>query len=149
VGLVLTVTFSWSFSQTNLDSGIFFLGFGQGVFCVPGNTTYLTFSGDNTRFGGSESYTVALGRALADGRWSGSTLVQLRAGWGGSVDYGLATAAIFTKRVLANGSVVSDNNEISFSIDPARRSDFKCSLEIAVATVVQGMDGKVTITIPK
>jgi hypothetical protein len=147
--LVLTVTFSWTFSDLNLDSGIFFLGFGQGVFCTTKNTTYLTFSGDNTRFGGSESYTVALGRALADGQWSGSTSVQLRAGWNGAVFLGLATVTMSTERVLANGSVVSDNNVISFSINPRVRRCGQCSLEIAIATVMQGMDGKVMITIPK
>jgi hypothetical protein len=89
-----------------------------------------------------------LGKAFADQKWTGSTIVILAAGWKVG-DRGKAKVTMSTKRVLAIGNVINDNNSISFTIDPSHRPSMKCSPSVAVATVASGLDGKVTITIPK
>jgi hypothetical protein len=145
-GLVLYVSYQWALNQKDLDSGIFFLGFAQGYSCSPESTTYLTFGGDE--YNGGEFYTISLGKAWANGQWTGSTTVELRAGWNGNVNQGLASLTLFTTH-LVNGTPVNDNNEITFVIDPPIRLIGQCSPQIAFATVARGLDGTVTITIPK
>jgi hypothetical protein len=132
-GLVLTVAYTWAANQTDLDTGTYFLGQAQGFSCTPANGTYLTFTGDNSGAAGSESYTIALGRAWTDGKWSGSTTVQLRAGWFGNTDKGKATMTM------------NDNNVISLIVDP-HAAISGCAPQIGTATVVRGLDGKVNIT---
>jgi hypothetical protein len=112
------------------------------------NNTYLTFSGDTYACGGgSEYYSILLGQAYADQKWTLSTTVQLAAGWADG-DEGGATVTMSTKRVLSNGNTINDNNAISFAVDPAERPTGECSLPVAVATVARGLDGKVSITVP-
>jgi hypothetical protein len=144
-GLVLTVAYTWAANQTDLDTGTYFLGQAQGYSCTPANGTYLTFTGDNSGAAGSENYTIALGRAWTDGKWSESTTVQLRAGWYGSTDKGKATMTMFTRRVLVNGTTINDNNVISLIVDP-HAAISGCAPQIGTATVVRGLDGKVNIT---
>jgi hypothetical protein len=147
-GLVLTVSYSWSSGQCDLDSGIYFLGSAKGINCSPASDTYLTFSGDDYGClgGEAESYLIYLGKAFADKKWTGSTTVLLAAGWNEG-DEGKATVTMSTKRFLSNGSTAIDNNAISFAIDPTERPSQQCSLQIAVANVALGADGKVTITV--
>jgi hypothetical protein len=122
-GLVLTVTFSWSAAQKDLDSGISFLGSARGVACFPDDGTYLTFTGDNSGFGGSETYTITLGTAFADGK--------------------------FTSHVLANGTIINDNNAMMFAISPNIRQRGQCASVISNVTVVRDSYGNVTVIVPK
>jgi hypothetical protein len=117
--------------------------------CSIGTNQFLSFYGDDTGFEGSESYEVKLDRAKIKEQWAGQTTVQFRAGWYDSADQGLAMVTLSTERVQVDGSTVDDNNEISLIIDPGVRVDGVCASLVAVATVVLGSDGTVTITIPK
>jgi hypothetical protein len=130
-----------------LDSGVYFLGSAQGPDCSPKNATYLHARGDARGCnGGVENYLIYLGKAFADQKWNGSTTVLLAAGWT-NLPQGLAVINMSTWRYLANGTVFWDNNQISFYIEPAKRPTGQCSLQIAVANVVRGTDGKVTVTV--
>jgi hypothetical protein len=149
VDLVLTVSYIWSFTQYDLDSGIYFLGSSLGNFCDPQNSTYLTFSGDMKGYGGSETYNISLGKAWADGKWNVSTTVQLRAGWTPVRDSGLAAITLSTQRIRANGATLNDNNIILFVVNPTTRGRAQCSPQVATATVVRDDKNRVVITIPK
>jgi hypothetical protein len=109
----------------------------------------LTFTGDNFGFGGSESYTIALGTAFADNKWSGSTTVQMRAGWNPNVNQGSVTVTMFTSHVLANGTSVNDNNALSFLISPNIRQRGQCVPAISDIAVVLDSSGNVIVIIPK
>jgi hypothetical protein len=148
-GLVLTVTFSWSAAQKDLDSGISFLGSARGVACFPDDGTYLTFTGDNSGFGGSETYTITLGTAFADGKWSGSTTFQMRASWNPNKNQGPVTVTMFTSHVLANGTIINDNNAMMFAISPNIRQRGQCASVIFNVTVVRASYGNVTVIVPK
>jgi hypothetical protein len=131
VDLVLTVSYIWSFTQYDLDSGIYFLGSSLGNFCDPQNSTYLTFSGDMKGYGGSETYNISLGKAWADGKWNVSTIT------------------LSTQRIRANGATLNDNNIILFVVNPTTRGRAQCSPQVATATVVRDDKNRVVITIPK
>jgi PT repeat len=142
--LVLFITYSWSVSSqtADLDGGLFFLGIGGGYGNWPKNDPYMSYTRDGRGATDSEEFNVKLGRAFADGKWSGSTTVLLRASWFGR-DHGQANATLSTKRVLPNGTTINDNNAISFVIDPALGDT-----TVANATVSIGVGGTVTITGP-
>ena len=71
----------------------------------------MTWSGDNTGYGGQERVVVNVGQALADGAWSGSTTVTARAGWFNS--YGSGPASL--SYVIQDGSgTVSSSGAISY-----------------------------------
>jgi hypothetical protein len=133
---------------TDLNGGVYFLGSALGPGCFPTNFTYLSYFGKTSGDTGSEKYGVKLGNAFADGQWSGSTTVRLRAGWFES-DFGLASVTMSTSQLLANGTYVDDNNRRDFVIDPIPQEPFSCAALVATATVDIGADGKVTITVRK
>jgi hypothetical protein len=152
-GLVLYIAYGWSgkSERYDLDGGVFFLGGARGPTCEPHVSTYMSFSGDVYGPSGKEEFNVNLGKALVDGKWSGSTTVQLRAGWFDSDSGGQATITMSTKRVQANGASVEDNNAISFVFNPpSRQAYFECAPPVADAKVVIGTDGSVTtiVTFP-
>jgi hypothetical protein len=158
-GLVLHITFSWSVDSVltddslnpltaDLDGGVYFLGNGQGLFCNPQSSTYMSFSGDSYGPNGSENFDVYLGKSFADRQWNESTAVELRAGWVES-DFGQAVVTMSTSRVLTNGTMVNDNNSISFGIRPRIGQYNVCAPPVATATVDIGLNGQVSIAIPK
>jgi hypothetical protein len=141
--LVLFITYSWSVTRqfADLDGGMYFLGIGRGYDSWPSNDPYMSRTRDGRGATDREEFNVKLGKALADGKWNGSTTVQLRASWYGRDD-GQANATLSTKRVLPNGTAINDNNAISFGIDPALGDTI-----VASATVTVGVGGTVTITV--
>jgi hypothetical protein len=148
-GLVLTIVYSWNVSNSlaDLDGGVYWLGVARGFDCNP-KSFYITLQTSTTGATGTEVYTVKLGEAYANKRWSGLTTLQLRAGWK-QTDEGVATLALSTTRVLANGTTVNDNNPISFGIDPPLKEVGQCAPPLVDMTVVIDADGKVRITVPK
>ena len=77
----LLVTYDWTGTgQNDLDSATTFLGETVGYSCAE-SAAYVTWSGDNTGSGETETATIDFKRALNDGRWRGSTTVSLKAGW--------------------------------------------------------------------
>lgn len=147
MGLVLYITYSWSSNSpdADLDGGVSFLMAARGLYCFPKDFTYLSYGGDADGSSGNEEFNVNLGKAFVDGKWIGSTAVQLRAGWlnlGGQ-----ATVTMSTKRFMADGTSVNDNNAISFVVNPINRPPEACASPVADATVIIGPGGIVTITV--
>jgi hypothetical protein len=151
--LVLTYRLSWSVgnSVADLDGGIYFLGKGRGANCNPFNNTYLYYDGNKAGATNSEFFEVSLGKAFSNGQWSGSTTIQLRAGWwGGSlIDYGTADITLSTKRVFNNGTSIPDNNPTTFGVDPVAVAVSTCAPLVKTANVSIDVGGRVTITVPK
>jgi hypothetical protein len=149
--LVLDITYSWSVVSTsaNIDAGVYFLGFGRGYDCNPQSMTYIPTFTSGSGATNSERFTVKLGQAFADLKWSTSTTVQLRAGWYNQADNGVATVTLSTTRVQTNGAIINDNNAISFGIDPPSSPALTCAPLVGTLTVGIGTDGKVTMTVPK
>jgi hypothetical protein len=108
----------------------------------------MSFGGDSYGPNGSENLDVYLGKSFADRQWNGSTAVELRAGWVES-DFGQAVVTMSTSRVLANGTMVSDNNSIFFGIRLRIGQYNVCAPPVATATVDIGLNGQVSIAIPK
>jgi hypothetical protein len=133
-----------------LDGAIFFLEQFRGFGCNPLNATYISYaSGSGAR--STESFEVSIGKAYANGEWSGSTTIQLGAGWWGfyNIDFGMAKVTLSTKRVFTNGIAIQDNNPNFFGIDPIAHGTSVCAPIITNATVDIAIDGVVTISIPK
>jgi len=78
-GLELFIQYSWPADQADLDTGTEFLNQQIGFAC--GSSIYMSFSGDDTGFGGFETIIVDIAQALQDGAWSMTTTVFLKAGW--------------------------------------------------------------------
>jgi hypothetical protein len=112
-----------------------------------GLCSYIAFSGDSVG-STTEYFTIDLGLAFSDSAWTGSTIVNLLAGWFGGTDYGEATISMYTYR-LVPGGFVEDRNDISFVIDPNFYGDLNCPPLVATATVTIGVGGRVTITVTK
>jgi hypothetical protein len=147
--LVLYISYSWGGNYCALadfDGAVYFLGGARGFSCNPFRDAYIAYSGDGYGPFGSETFQVYLGKASTDGQWSGSTTVQLRAGWR-FPDLGLVNVTLSTKRFLADGTSVDDNNTISFVVDPPRATG--CPSPLANATVSIYASGTVSIFVPK
>jgi hypothetical protein len=145
-GLFVRITYNWSLSQDNLDSGVSFLNSSQGADCLSANSDYLNFGGNVIGFGGSETITVNLGQSFADGQWKRDTLIRLRAGWASS-DQGVANVTISTMQALGNGTTVNSTSSISLVIDPTGHIPGQCAAEVATISVVRNPSGIVTIQV--
>eukprot|EP00737_Agarophyton_chilense_P003978 gb/GEZJ01004812.1/.p1 GENE.gb/GEZJ01004812.1/~~gb/GEZJ01004812.1/.p1 ORF type:complete len:226 (-),score=26.23 gb/GEZJ01004812.1/:225-902(-) len=100
----LVLEYSWSGSQSDLDTSTRFLRGNAGWSCNP-DTEYLDFSGDDTSYGGRETTVIDISGALADGKWSGSTSVAAFAGWHGTEDEGDFTLKASLRRKSDGGIV--------------------------------------------
>lgn len=76
----LVVKYTWGSDQSDLDTGTRFLDGIVGFRCSPSGQ-FMTFSGDNTGTGGSETIVVRVNAARAQGLWTSSTNVTANAGW--------------------------------------------------------------------
>jgi hypothetical protein len=131
----------------DLDGAIYFLGYAQGNFCLPKDKNgYIYYYGDGNGTA-AEYFSVNLGDAFADLAWSGSTMVNLRAGWYGFIDHGQANVTMYTQRLLSDGTYVYDQNMINFVVDPIAHGAENCPPLVANASVSIGVGGKVTITV--
>lgn len=139
-GLVLQVTYKWPADKRDLDSGTLFLGRRVGYAC--GSSPYMNFTGDDTGLGGQETVKVFLGQAYRAGAWKNWTTVNVTAGWFGSPHRGPASVSLSTLQIFGNGTVVNDNNLISFGVDPGVQSG--CATK-TVATANITSEGNVTI----
>jgi hypothetical protein len=75
-GLILDITYSWSTysSLADLDGGVAFLGFAEGLNCYPKDeSTYTTYSGDAKGIKTLVCISAKLSQIFA---WSGSTSVR-------------------------------------------------------------------------
>jgi len=77
--LELIIQYTWPADQSDLDTGTAFLGTRVGYDC--GSSPYMSFSGDDTSSGGSETIIVRIDEALQNGAWTDTATVFLRAGW--------------------------------------------------------------------
>ncbi|HEY8667451.1 MAG TPA: CARDB domain-containing protein, partial [Tepidisphaeraceae bacterium] len=79
----LFIQYSWSQTEKDLDSITTFLGDQVGFAAPEAQFNYMTWSGDNTSTGGTETVTIDLAAAFRDGKiTAGQTVpVDLRAGW--------------------------------------------------------------------
>lgn len=140
-GLVLFIRYSWPVDFSDLDTAAVFLGSTVGYGCGAYTRTYMTYSGDNTGYGGTETVRVLLGKSFVDGQWSSHVVVHLKAGWYGTLPKGVASIAAYTEKMLSNGTVVSGNNAVTFVITPGFQRGCARTL-VAVANVTVGNDGK-------
>eukprot|EP00737_Agarophyton_chilense_P003977 gb/GEZJ01004811.1/.p1 GENE.gb/GEZJ01004811.1/~~gb/GEZJ01004811.1/.p1 ORF type:complete len:223 (-),score=29.55 gb/GEZJ01004811.1/:402-1070(-) len=115
----LVLEYSWSESQSDLDTSTRFLTGNVGFSCSP-DTAYLDFGGDDTSYGGKETVVVDIAGALADGKWSGSTAVAALAGWHGSEDEGNVTLKASLRR-KSDGAAVP-GALLSSTVSPATQS---------------------------
>lgn len=109
-GLELIIQYSWGIGQFDIDSATEFLGDKVGVSCDTSGT-YIEFLGDNTSEAGTESYIISISDALNAGAWSGSTIVNLYAGWFSDPQSGPITISA-SLRDASSGAPIP-NSEIS------------------------------------
>lgn len=64
----------------DLDTGTTFLGDKAGWSCGSGGD-YMSWSGDDTSADGTETITVDVEKALDDGAWASSVVIDCAAGW--------------------------------------------------------------------
>ena len=128
----LLVEYTWNQNVRDLDTSTEFLGDTVGFSCGAGNQ-FMTFTGDNTTSGGSESVTLDLKGAFDAGRITTSTMVSASAGWftnaGGS---GPATLTVSLK----NKTTGELSQSLTRTISPGTQGD-------CAATLV----GNVTVTL--
>lgn len=76
------IIYSWSSQARDLDIGVYFLGTSMG-WSHPNSSAYMSWTGDDTSYAGSETVTINLQKALDDGRVNTATPVNiiLAAGW--------------------------------------------------------------------
>jgi hypothetical protein len=131
-----------------VDAGVDFLGIAKGPTCdgpYDRNAYIFCFSSVGVSY--IDEFVVTLGPAFRQCAWSGSTTVNLRAGWFGDTDHGLAVVTMSTYQFLPYGSAVEDDNEISFVIDPTAYRGASNPPRVATASVNVGAGGNVTITV--
>ncbi|PXF49718.1 hypothetical protein BWQ96_00370 [Gracilariopsis chorda] len=108
--LEFVVEYSWSSSQSDLDTSTRFLDANVGYSCSP-DKNYVAFSGDDVSYGGKESITIDVLEAFEEYQLSGSTSVATFAGWHGNEDEGDATLKVFLRKksdlALIPGAVLS------------------------------------------
>lgn len=76
------VIYAWSSQSRDLDIGVTFLGKSMG-WSHSNNSPYMTWTGDNTGYAGSETVTIDLQKALDDGliEVDSPVTIALAAGW--------------------------------------------------------------------
>jgi hypothetical protein len=81
-GRILKITYDWAGTgMADLDTGTEFLGSKVGYDC-PGGGSYMRFiTGDDTGVNGKELVEIEVDRALADGAWTSTVLINLFAHW--------------------------------------------------------------------
>lgn len=145
-GLILVVDYSWPADVSDLDTATLFLGYSVGYSCPkPANYLLWTTRDVQSNGGGTETARVLLGDAFDDGMWTSQVMVTLNAGWYASTFIERpASITAYTEKMLSDGSVVPDNNAVTFLISPGFQEGCS-STSVAVANVTVGSDGKVNI----
>jgi hypothetical protein len=119
----LLLNYTWPESQKDLDTGTKFLG--KTVGYRGSGSPYMSFSGDDTSYGGIETIVVDLYKAHRDGGWNDQTIVDAVAGWyipaGGS---GPALLTVGLKR-KSDGQV---KNSVQKTINPGSQSGLAATL---------------------
>jgi hypothetical protein len=115
----LFIEYTWNQNVRDLDTSTEFLGDSVGFSCGAGNQ-FMTFTGDNTATGGSESVTINLKGAFDAGQVTTSTMVSASAGWfdnaGGT---GPATLTVSLK----NKTTGELSQTLSRTISPGTQGD--------------------------
>lgn len=132
----LAVLYIWEGTgMRDLDTSTSFLGEVVGYACGEGGVYVEWVTGDDVSLNGRERVNIAVRKAHSDGAWSGSTTINLAAGWhtpaGGS---GPATV-----RVLFQGQIYEK------TISPGTQSD--CASAAAGTVVVTYEDGVFVATL--
>lgn len=142
-GLELVVRYSWPLNEVDLDTGTEFLGQKVGFDC--GTSPYMQFSGDNTSSGGSETVTVRLAQARADGKWKDDTVVNFNAGWF-SREGGPATVRTFLQNASTKEEV--SGTGLATVITPGSQNGCSATLvgRITVKVAISGV--AFTLTLP-
>lgn len=86
---LIYIYYDWRAGGADLDTKTTFLGDSVGWFCPGMNNFpfvgyskgYLTWGGDVVGANGYETVIADVGKAYADGMWSGNTTIDLGAGW--------------------------------------------------------------------
>jgi hypothetical protein len=142
------MTYQWSASQADLDSGVAFLRSTQGVDCLSANPDTLTGGGnlsvDANGFGRREAFTVNLGQSFVDGQWKRETMIRLSAGWA-SPGKGPVNVTVSTMQVLDDGTIVHGNDSVTFTFNSTGRVPGQCAAEVGTIAVVRNPSGNVTI----
>ncbi|KAL3927343.1 MAG: hypothetical protein SGBAC_013124 [Bacillariaceae sp.] len=116
-GLQLVIQYSWPLDQRDLDSGTSFLSTKVGYQCGNGGQ-HMSYSGDDTGAGGTETIRIDLGKSFEQNEWSEQVPVKLHAHWYSNAGSGPATVTVFTETKLTGGSVVAGPRTFSFPINP-------------------------------
>jgi hypothetical protein len=76
----LVLQYTWRQTARDLDTNTVFLGRGAG-YSSDNDSPYVTWTGDNTTTGGTETATIDLAKAHADGKFTTQVNVTANAGW--------------------------------------------------------------------
>ncbi|CAJ1959938.1 unnamed protein product [Cylindrotheca closterium] len=142
-GLQLVIQYSWPLDQRDLDSGTSFLNRKVGYGCVGGGQ-HMSYSGDNTGAGGTETARIDLGQSFEENEWTDQIPVELHAHWYSNRGSGPATVTVFTEKELPDGSVAAGPRTFSFPINPTSATG--CSSRL-VGTVIVSTESNEEITI--
>uniref|UniRef100_A0A7R9WQ56 VWFD domain-containing protein n=1 Tax=Craspedostauros australis TaxID=1486917 RepID=A0A7R9WQ56_9STRA len=145
--LVIVVEYSWPADQSDLDTGTIFLDGAVGYDC--GASPYMSFSGDSTATGGSETVKIRVGDAYNNGDWVDSTIVDMNADWFSSaMGSGPASLTVFIESLdQGSGGQTVVSPAYSFVINPGMGSGC-ASTDAAVALVTLNEDdGRVVILV--
>ncbi|KAL3934505.1 MAG: hypothetical protein SGBAC_009792 [Bacillariaceae sp.] len=145
-GLELVIRYSWPTDQNDLDTSTTFLGRSVGYGCGS-PSAYMSFTGDNTNSGGWETVRIRVGASFQDGTWNERVSTEMKAGWYGLINKGPATVSVVFEKVLANGSIDSASDPVSFAMNPGFQSSCASTTVGSVDVSVNADDGSVTVSV--
>ncbi len=133
----LAVTYTWPTTQRDLDTGTLFLGSAVGYSC--GSSKYMTFTGDDTTAGGSETATVKLYESFTASGWTTTVDVAARAGWySPAKGAGPATVTVSLKH-KTTGEL---KHSVQRSINPGSQSGCATTVVGMAVVTVEGEAGQ-------
>lgn len=142
-GLELFAEYTWPADQEDLDTGTEFADEKVGFQCGPLITEYMTFSGDDTTLGGSETVEIRLSAAREDGVWEDSVSVVFNAGWFEPPNRGPASLRMVLRPQGTESEI--PNSGLSLPISPGVQDGCSTNL-VATLSVDVAADG-VTLTL--
>lgn len=148
VGLGIVAQYSWPNDKPDLDTATEFLGMEVGYNCsedIEKDSPFLTFSGDDTSEGGTETAGVLLDSAKAEGKWTGSVVITFRAQWFKNVNHGPATLRTMLS-AEGSGDEVRGSG-MSLPISPGTGEG--CASKIVARMVVKYSDDGATLRLLK
>lgn len=116
--LNVRVIYTWSSQSRDLDVGVYFLGTSMG-WSHPNNSPYMTWTGDDTGYSGSETVTVDLQKAFDDSQITTEEPIELSLAAGWYSPAGGRGPANVRAQLLRQDSVFSERQRV---VNPSTQS---------------------------